>query len=195
MDHDDQHFDNSTFLEYKTLADFTTEMASGPTKCSALFVHLNIVSFDNHFGDLKLFLNRFAKKVEVLCISETRLTDSKVKFCELRGYNLYYCNSNTSAGGSAIYVTDNIKCQPSSQTKINVNGCEDVCGELALENNDTLIVGSVYKHPNSIISDLRTFEDAFVSIIKSFKTIQKYLVLGDLNIHYDKMDTSKHIAE
>ena len=56
-------------------------------------------------------------------------------------------------------------------------------------------MGSVYRHPISTISDLRTFEDAFVSIIKSFKTNQKYLVLGDLNIHYDKMDTSKHIAD
>ena len=111
------------------------------------------------------------------------------------GYNLYYCNSNTSVGGSAIYVTENIKCQPLSQTKIKVNGCEDVWVELTLENNDTLIVGSFYKHPNSTISDLRTFEDAFVSIIKSFKTNQKYLVLGDLNIHYDKMDTSKHIDD
>ena len=56
-------------------------------------------------------------------------------------------------------------------------------------------MGSVYRHPNSTISDLRTFEDAFVSIMKSFKTNQKYLVLGDLNIHYNKMDTSKHIAD
>ena len=72
---------------------------------------------------------------------------------------------------------------PLSQTKIKVNGGEDVWVELTLENNDTLIVGSVYRHPISTISDLRTFEDAFVSIIKSFKTNQKYLVLGDLNIH------------
>ena len=110
MDHDDQHFDNSTFCKYITLADFATEMASGPTKCSPLFVHLNIVSLDKHSGDLKLFLHRFAKKVEVLCIRETRLTDNKVKLCELPGCNLYYCNSNPSAGGSAIYVNDNIKC-------------------------------------------------------------------------------------
>ena len=110
----------------------------------------------------------------MLCISETRLTDSKVKFCELSGYNLYYRNSNTNAGGSAIYVTDNIKCQPLSQTKMKVNGCEDVWIELTLENNDTLIVDSVYRHLISTINDLRTFEDALVSIIKSFKTNQKY---------------------
>ena len=84
----------------------------------------------------------------MLCISETRLTDSKVKSCELPGYNLYYCNSNTSAGGYAIYVTDNIKCQPLSQMKIKVNGCKDVWVELTLKNNDTLIVGFVYRLPN-----------------------------------------------
>ena len=73
-------------------------------------------------------------------------------------------------------MTDNIKCQPLSQTKIKVNGCEDVWVELTLENNDTLIVGSVYRHPNSTISDLRTFEDAFVSIIKS-------KIFKNFNIH------------
>ena len=139
---------------------------------------------------MKLFLNRFPKKVEVLCISESRLTDSKIKFCKLPGYNSYYCNSNTSAGGSAIYVSDNIKCQPLSKTKIKITDCEDVWVELTLKNSDTLIVDSVYRHPNNTANDIKTFEDAFISIIKSFKTYQKYLVMGDFNIHYDKIDTS-----
>ena len=186
---------NKVICEYKTLAEFTTDTVAGPMKHSALIVHLNIVSLDKHFNDLKLFLNRFPKKVEVLCISETRLTDSKIKFCELPGYNLYYCNSKTSAGGSAIYVSDNIKCQPLSKTKINITNCEDVWVELTLKNNVTLIVGSVYRHPNNTANDIKTFEDAFISIIKSFKTYQKYLVMGDFNIHYDKIDTSKTIED
>ena len=106
------------------------------------------------------------------------------------GYNLYYCNSKTSAGGSAIYVSDNIKYQPLSKTKIKIKDCEDVWVELTLKNMDTLIVGSVYRHPNNTANDIKTFEDAFISIIKSFKTYQKYLVMGDFNIHYDKIDTS-----
>ena len=122
---------------------------------------------------------------------ETRLTDSKIKFCEFPGYNLYYCNFNTSAGGSAIYVSDNIKCQPLSKTKIKITDCEDVWVELTLKNSDTLIVGSVYRHPINTANDIKTFEDFFISIIKSFKTYQKYLVMGDFNIHYDKLDTSK----
>ena len=117
MDCDIQIFDK-VICKYKTLAEFTTDTVAGPMKHSALIVHLNIVSLDKHFNDLKLFLNRLPKKVEVLCISETRLTDSKTTFCELPGYNLYYCNSNTSAGGFAIYESDNIKCQPLSKTKI-----------------------------------------------------------------------------
>ena len=79
MDCDIQIFDK-VICEYKTLAEFTADTVAGPMKHSALIVHLNIVSLDKHFNDLKLFLNRFPKKVEVLCISETRLTDSKKKF-------------------------------------------------------------------------------------------------------------------
>ena len=145
MDCDIQIFDK-VICEYKTLAEFTTDTVAGPMKHSALIVHLNIVSLDKHFNDLKLFLNRFPKKVEVLCISETRLTDSKIKFSKLPG-NKYYCNSNTNAGGSAICVSDNTKCQPLSKTKIKITDCEDDWVELTLKNSDTWIVGSVYRHP------------------------------------------------
>ena len=92
-------------------------------------------------------------------------------------------------------MSDNIKCQPLSKTKIKVIDCEDVWVELILKNSDTLIVGSVYRHPNNTANDIKTFEDALISIIKSFKTYQKYLVMGDFNIHYDKLDTSKTIED
>ena len=92
-------------------------------------------------------------------------------------------------------MSDNIKCQPLSNTKIKITDCEDVWVELTLKNSDTLIVGSVYRHPNNTTNDIKTFEDAFISIIKSFKTYQKYLVMGDFNIHYDKINTSMTIED
>ena len=98
------------------------------------------------------------------------------------GCNLYYCNSKTSAGESAIYVSDNIKRQPLSKTKIKITDCEDVWVELTPKNNDTLIVGSVYRHPNNTANDIKTFEDAFISIIKIVQNLPK--VPGDGRFQY-----------
>ena len=135
--------------EYQPLAKFAAETATNlANECNAI-VHINIVSFDKHFNDLQLFLNRFSYKVEVLCISETRLTPRKIKYCNLPGYTLYLYNSDTHAGGSAIYVSNDIKCRQLSQIKVKTDQCEDIWVELILGNKETLVVGSVYRHPNN----------------------------------------------
>ena len=50
-----------------------------------------------------------------------------------------------------------------------------------LNNGKTLVLGSVYRHPNNVI---KNFEDAFISVVKSFKSNQNYIVMGDFNINY-----------
>ena len=182
-------FDNIS-CKYQSLAKFAAETATNPANESIVIVHVNIVSDDKHFNDLQLFLNRFSYKVEVLCISETRLTPRNIKYCNLPGYTLYHYNSDTYAGGSAIYMSNDIKCRQFSQIKVKTDECEYVWVELILYNKETLIIGSVYRHPNTTNKKIKLFEDAIVHILKTFKSNQRYLVLGDYNIHYDKIGES-----
>ena len=139
-----------------------------------------------------IFLNRFPRTVSVICLSETRLNDCKISYSSLPGYRLFYNNSVTKAGGSAIYVSDCLNCHQLSQIKIICDGCEDVWVNFKLNNSETLVVGSVYRHPNNVI---KNFEDAFISVIKSFKSNQNYIVLGDFNINYDKVTTQQSISD
>ena len=179
--------------EYQSLAKFAAETATNLANECVVIVHVNIVSLDKHFNDLQLLLNRFSYKVEVLCISETRLTPRNIKYCNLPGYTLYHYNSDTHAGGSAIYVSNDIKCHQLSQIKVKTDECEDVWVELILDNKETLIAGLVYRHPNNTNKKIKLFEDAFVHILKTFRCNQRYLVLGDYNIHYDKIGESPAI--
>ena len=116
---------------YKTLQKFLSETLSNSKNASILVVHINIASLHKNFDSFKLFLILFPKTV--ICLSETRLTDRNVSFCDIAGYHLLHCNSKTRAGGSAIYVTDNIKCQQLSPIKIKTDGCEDLWVEINLE--------------------------------------------------------------
>ena len=52
------------------------------------------------------------------------------------------------------------------------------------------VVGSGYTHPNNTKKKIKLFEDVFVHILKTLKSNQRYLVLGDYNIHYDKIGES-----
>ena len=61
---------------------------------------------------------------------------------------LYHYNSDTHVGGSAIYVSNDIKCRQLSQIKVKTDECKDVWVELILDNKETSTVGSVYNELN-----------------------------------------------
>jgi len=48
-----------------------------------------------------------------------------------------------------------------------------------------------YRHPNS---EIKSFGDAFVNVIKSFKANKNYIALGDYNINYDRVVSSQNIS-
>ena len=71
-----------------------------------------------------------------------------------------------------FWSREELHCQQLLAIKVKANGCEDVCVELRINNNESLVVGSVYRHP---ITNIKGFRDAFVHVIKTFKTNQNYL--------------------
>ena len=58
----------------------------------------------------------------------------------LTDYTLYFNNSPTSAGGTAIFVSDSLECVENSSLHINVENCDDVWVDIALcyRNSSTL---------------------------------------------------------
>ena len=167
-------------------------MLASPNADSLLTVHLNIVSVQKNFDSFTAFLNQFIKPVDVVCISETRLKDHNLSNCNLPGYKLFHCNTKTKAGGAAIFVADRLNCQQNSEIKTNANACEDVWVEIGLVKNESLLVGSIYRHPSA---NFKIFEDHFMHILKSLKTNQNYVIMGDFNIHCENISTYSNVAD
>jgi len=161
-------YKNETFAhscEYKSLENFSTDVLANSVHDLICIIHINIVSLHKIFEVLTNFLTRFLKAVDVICLSETRLNNRNLSHCKLPGYNLFYENS----GGSAIYVSDNLKFIQLTEIKFKCHRCEDVWIKLKLINNETLIVGSVYRHPSNFF---KQFENEFINIIKHLKLIK-----------------------
>ena len=104
--------------------------------------------------------------------------------------NTDYCNLATRAGGAAIFVREESHCQQLLTIKIKADGCEDVWAELRINDKESLVVGSVYRHSSTSI---KGFEDAFVHVIKTFKTNPNYIVLGEFNINYKETPLSPNV--
>ena len=152
----------------KTLAQFRNQMSECVANDSLLIAHINIVSQQKNIDNLNAFLTQFAKPVDIICLSETQLNYHNLSYCKLSGCSIFYCNSKTKAGGTAIFLADSLKCFQIN-IKLKSNSCEDVWVEIGLDKNKSLIVGCIYRHPSY---DLKCFEESYVNLFKSFKSSQ-----------------------
>ena len=73
---------------------------------------------------------------------------------------------------------------PVASKQINCEGCEDVWVEII--SKTTVIVGSVYRHPLSILPE---FEEAYLNFLKKLRK-QNYIELGDFNVNYYKLSVA-----
>ena len=76
--------------------------------------------------------------------------------------------------------------------KINTDGCENIWVELTLYQNKSLIVGSDSRHPNY---NIKSFENAFVNVIKKFSFNQNYSAMGNFSIKNDNSTMSQNIID
>ena len=73
---------------------------------------------------------------------------------------------------------------------MNLTGCEDVWVEAILKDKQSLVVGTVYRHPQQ---NLKSFSLAFQNTLKKLKRFTKFVVLGDFNIDYGCYNTSSAV--
>ena len=175
----------NSFCSYITY-DAVSNSMSESSNSHLYFVHINIASLSKNFDKLNLFLSQLPKKVDVICLSETRLKTDKINSVQLPGYDLFCNNSDTAAGGSAIFVNKQLRASEIPELKLNAVDTEDVWIKISSnELKHFLIIGSIYRHPRN---NLFNFECAFAKSVKSFNDNQKYLIFGDFNIDYKKVN-------
>ena len=139
-------------------------------------------------------ISKMRIKPDVICISESRLIDKKIKWqlglVKLPDYNLKYDNSKTSAGGVAIYVNTAINdFKIKSELKLKDEDCESLFLEIYFDKNmksekitkkETILLGCIYRHPRWVTSAFikQLFEKLHIFLEKN----TPILVLGDINI-------------
>ena len=104
--------------------------------------HVNMVSLVKSIDKLEEFLNKFSRKPNIICISETRTNDKHVHSVSLPGYSFYSNNSSIKAGGVGIYVVDSFYCQEIVNLWLNLLGCDNKWIEVNL-NDKTNLVGTI----------------------------------------------------
>ena len=90
-----------------------------------LFIcRVNILSLSKNIDKLEEFLEKCTRKIDIICISQKMLTESKLKSVTIPGYQMYCCNFKSIARDAAIYVANLLIAQQQNE------GCEDVWVEI-----------------------------------------------------------------
>ena len=76
-----------------------------------LFIlNLNISSLSSHIDDIKIFLSLLTAKVDILCISESRLSQNNPVTTNLHipVYTFEHTSTESSAGSTLMYISNGI---------------------------------------------------------------------------------------
>ena len=179
-----------------------------PHNCSNLnpdgynltILQLNIRSLLAHQTDLKLLLNLLDKKktkVDAVLVCETFLTKQTNQLVNIPGYVLINKNrTNSRGGGVAILLKDNIPYKKRDDiTTMIEKEVESVYAEIMCRNGTKLLLGNLYRAPNT---NGKLFSEHVVEVLSRVKsrTPNMEIVLGmDHNHDLLKSDTHKQMEE
>ena len=154
-------------------------------------LHMNIRSMQKNLGSLENYLETLDHKFTAIGFSESWLKEYNVDRHVLDGYKaVHKYRPHRSGGGVSIFIQDSLEYFPREDLCHQNNSIESVFIEIdknQLGKNRNVIVGVVYRPPNS---DINMFNGHISNFLTKIKSERKYvLCLGDYNISLLNYDT------
>ena len=153
-----------------------------PSNYNFIAMQWNIQSLMSNIGELNLLLNKLELRnspVDIILLCETFLNKSTEKLINLPQYCLYSNHrKDHKGGGIAILVSEGITHKRCKDLEVMVEKeVEATYIEMTSKNGKHIILGSIYKSPNTSEKKLKDHITEVLTILKNEKG-NKELVLG-----------------
>ena len=147
----DDEFETEINSKYYDIIDFNKLEIEQHSSFGVL--HLNIASLKKHFDDLLSLLSILNLSFDIIGVSEHKLEqNSDLSNLTIPGYNFCYDVSDSSHGGTGIYISNRISYIKRSDLNISLTGqLESTFIEINSPMNKIVLCGCIYKHPNMSI--------------------------------------------
>ena len=180
--------DDIILSDYYNIEELNQDMQKTPN--DILIIHINIVSLLKNYDFIVDLLASLQPTPSILFISETRIKDppSDLQLNQIRinGYSKPLLNNTTTnAGGTAIYVSENLNYTERPDIKFNHPDCEACFIEVECDTPDrNPIFGALYRHPRK---NVQSFTSHLGDFLENF-TVRgnKLTILGDINIDLNR---------
>ena len=136
---------------------------------SLKLMHLNICSLHKNYDALYNLLQSLKFSLDLFCLTETRIRDQPLFNISLPGYSFVHVNSQTAAGGVAVYIFKRLnykfyekqfRLHKAESIWLNISGCHQNC-----------IVGVIYRHPS--LTEINKFLNDLYSCLFEFSNCNK----------------------
>jgi len=173
----------NTVIPYCNTNEFNNLRINEKTTLGIL--HLNISSLASHIDDLKLLLSLINKKIHIICLSESRIKKGQLPTTNIQipGYTFEHVPTESSAGGTLIYVSNDIQFKLRKDLNIyKARELESIFVELIFTKQTNLIIGCIYKHPIMNPDEFNKIHlDTFLH--KTIHERKPIVIAGDFNFN------------
>jgi len=172
----------------------------GNDSSSLGMLHTNLASLYKYHDDLELVLSLLKPKFQIIGITEHKITgDIPLSNIKLTGYHDFiYNHTSTTHGGSGFYIKETFvyKRRNDLILKSDKPGVvESTFVELILPDKKNLILGCIYRHPNSIVNIEDFTTNLLEPVLNVISAENKICALmGDFNIDLLKCSSQEEIS-
>ena len=200
---DDQNRDDDDPVTYKLLGKDNScnyyeisEMKDNIPTCQYDFrvMHYNIRSMPKNFESFKMKLAELDDEgfnFDFILLCETFLSDKNYKLFNIDGYSKIEKHRKTMQhGGVALFISNSYQFKVREDLSIfNEGQFESIFIEVSMNNEKSIIVGEIYRVPNS---DQKEFLESYDKIVSIVTQEKKDLIIGtDQNLDLLKSDVDK----
>ena len=180
--YDEQSF-NDKFDQYKNMSQLT-------------MFHSNIRSLPCNARQLELLLSHLQIEFDFIGITETWLTNNNNDIYNINNYNHVYKTRETKRGGGvSLYIKTCFKYKLRDDISVFDNNCESIFTEIETDilGKRSVVVGVIYRPPNTSINPFLDYIDRVLEIVKREKKI--CYILGDFNLDLLKQNEHNETSE
>ena len=151
-------------------------------------LHVNCRSLKKHFSELITLIENCSETLLAVPLSETWLKKSNEDIFQIYGYNFVSnCRCLKSSGGVGIYIDSNYNYFIREDMSISNAVIECLFVEISISMHNKILLGVVYRPPNSSI---KYFNDELLNLLHIIDTSKVLFscISGDYNIDLIKKD-------
>ena len=179
-----QYYDNHSFNQIK------------PDSSSTLgILHTNLASINKYHDDLSTVLTLLKPEIHVIGISEHEIHSNdttNTTNINLEGYHpCVFDPTEISHGETGFYLKDSLVFKRRDGLKFNLTSAQKATFiEIIFPNKKNIIVGCIYRHPNSIVT-VNCFIDNYIRAFSSGS--EKFCSVYTLTSKYQLKAISSHL--